>query len=432
MDSTRRNRTLGRLPLFDPASALSQSSASSTTFSWRTLFDLQSAPFRVFLTTSPTNPRWPVRQLLLRPGIRAGSRSSELPEPLLHIPPRALEISLECMPLVDYPSSESENDQDDRQVQVASIASQPQPEAQQKRKLSDSDKKGGPRKKVGVRFKIPSVAQADSSASTPVTDTGILAPATTATSSDATTLSTSLVTYANPNNEDEQWTRPPSPKPIRNVPHREGFFATHLSIVWDPKREEHLALMNVLKQLQIAASEMRDSKGEKINLTLYYNLLESGLGAPQTLHISLSQTLYLRKHELERCQKGFETAIKEIGVRPFEVSLGGLEWVWNHQHNRCFLVLGVNRPVRDGLNHLLSACNKVCRAIDQPELYARAGSDEDMVQGCPGGFHISIGWNLEGPPKEFQLLMEAPRIKKVLEDLKSITFKVDTLGTGIG
>jgi hypothetical protein len=98
-----------------------------------------------------------------------------------------------------------------------------------------------------------------------------------------------------------------------------------------------------------------------------------------------------------------------------EVRLDRLLWAANFDRSRWFLALGVARPVGDGLNALLEACNAAAGASGFPLLYGDgAGSgdaeDDSGSKAHPDRsdcFHFSLAWSLTAPDDDSEGLLES-------------------------
>jgi U6 snRNA phosphodiesterase len=151
-----------------------------------------------------------------------------------------------------------------------------------------------------------------------------------------------------------------------------------------------------------------------------------------------------------------EDAVGRSGVRPFQVFVTGLDWVPNANNTRWFLVLGLERPENDGLNHLLAVTNCVARDSGLEMLYAdqepceeglpdqpprlvqlhagrRGVRDKDYMQtpaNAPADysskFHLSIAWQLQEPDKGGLASIEA------IESVQQLSISCDCLKVKIG
>jgi hypothetical protein len=149
-------------------------------------------------------------------------------------------------------------------------------------------------------------------------------------------------------------------------------------------------------------------------------------------------------------------AVGSSGVRPFQVLVVGLDWVPNENNTRWFLVLRLERPENDGLNHLLAMTNCVARNSGLEMLYAddepydervpdqlprliqlpageRELSDKEHKQtpaevprDCTSKFHLSIAWQLGEPDKR--------RLESIgaIQSVQHISISCESLKVKIG
>jgi hypothetical protein len=172
----------------------------------------------------------------------------------------------------------------------------------------------------------------------------------------------------------------------RQIPHAEGTWPSHVQLEWHPDGQS-LKLLTELVQL------VEESHDVEI-----HSLLNSKLGAPLPLHISLSRTIPIQTDQRAGFLAELETKIRGTGVRAFKVRLdGGLEWASNEDGTRRFLVVKPSALEGSGrveLQKLLDACNEVViRHGLAKGLYADKGGE------IGGAFHFSIAWSL-GPELE--------------------------------
>lgn len=183
----------------------------------------------------------------------------------------------------------------------------------------------------------------------------------------------------------------------RIKPHVEGNWPTHIYIEWWPRSRDLEILSKLIKSFSTRAST-EDVKVE--------SLLESELGAPLPLHISLSRSLTLTLSTKASFLAQIQSAVAVSYILPFSLKPKSCAWVSNYEKTRWFLVLSLARPEGDQLNDLLQLCNKVATEYDQPRLYdtpnlepstpsldqrSKDGSDRSSA------FHISIAWTLVPP-----------------------------------
>lgn len=148
--------------------------------------------------------------------------------------------------------------------------------------------------------------------------------------------------------------------------------------------------------------------------------LQSDLGAPLPLHVSLSRTLQIKTEDRESFLGNLDVALRRAAVQVFHFAFRGLKWVPNYERNRWFLVLRIERPAHDELNRLLSACNEAAQKSGFPALYAGGRGDGPMEMNSPTAsspgrrdsidrsenFHVSIAWNLEEPDPRWVELVQ--------------------------
>lgn len=154
--------------------------------------------------------------------------------------------------------------------------------------------------------------------------------------------------------------------------------------------------------------------------------LQSELGAPLPLHISLSRTLQIKTDNREAFLQTLAVALRRAAVQAFHFEFQGLKWVPNFERNRWFLVLGIKKPAHDELNELLSACNETAHKSGYPTLYSGGKGDGPMEINSPtagphvnldttdrsDNFHVSIAWNLAEPDPEWVSLVQSIDVDK--------------------
>ncbi|KAH8734435.1 hypothetical protein BGZ61DRAFT_342353 [Ilyonectria robusta] len=183
----------------------------------------------------------------------------------------------------------------------------------------------------------------------------------------------------------------------RQIPHVVGNWPSHLYVEWHPTTAQHAVLVDLITDIE---AELR---GE-VNL---HNFLNSDLGSPLPLHISLSRPLSLPTADKDNFLEKITHTIYAGGIAPFIVRPSSLKWFKSPDSNRTFLVLRVaSNPSVDGeddaakdqnpeLMSLLTRCNTAVTSFDQPALY-------QQNQKGPAGneFHISIAWTFDQPDDE--------------------------------
>lgn len=188
----------------------------------------------------------------------------------------------------------------------------------------------------------------------------------------------------------------------RIKPHVEGNWPTHVYVEWWPRSRDIDTLSKLIKSFS-ALTSTADSKIE--------SLLESELGAPLPLHISLSRSLTLTLSNKTSFLAKVQNAVLASSISSFSVNPTSCTWVSNYERTRWFLVLSLARPEGDQLNDLLRLCSKIATDYDQPRLYdspnfeaARSAPELADEFDRSLAFHISIAWTLIPPS---QALIEA-------------------------
>lgn len=183
----------------------------------------------------------------------------------------------------------------------------------------------------------------------------------------------------------------------RIKPHVEGNWPTHLYIEWWPQARDLETLSKLISSFS--------SSGEVEVKTL----LESELGAPLPLHISLSRSLTLTLQNKTSFLSRVQSAMKATAISAFSVKPWKCTWVSNYEKTRWFLVISIARPPGDELNKLLQTCNAVAAEFGQPALYdsstfeastpalVPANAESDKIFDRSEAFHISIAWTLSPP-----------------------------------
>ena len=156
--------------------------------------------------------------------------------------------------------------------------------------------------------------------------------------------------------------------------------------------------------------------------------LQSELGAPLPLHVSLSRTLQIKTDDRETFLGTLNTSLRRAAIQAFHADFRGLKWVSNFERNRWFLVLGIKKPAHNELNRLLSACNEAARKCGHPALYSGGKGDGPMEDNSPtlgpdlkrdkvdrsDNFHVSIAWNLIEPDPEWVSLIQSMDVDKYI------------------
>lgn len=156
--------------------------------------------------------------------------------------------------------------------------------------------------------------------------------------------------------------------------------------------------------------------------------LQSELGAPLPLHVSLSRTLQIKTDDRESFLETLHVSLRRAAVQAFHLDFCGLKWVPNFERNRWFLVLGIKKPAKNELNRLLDACNEAAQKSGHPELYVGGKGDGPMETNSPTAgaqvkpdktarsenFHVSIAWNLTEPDLEWVSLVRSMDAEKYI------------------
>ncbi|KUI58387.1 U6 snRNA phosphodiesterase [Cytospora mali] len=215
----------------------------------------------------------------------------------------------------------------------------------------------------------------------------------------------------------------------RVIPHKEGNWPSHIYTEWHPTTPQHSLLRSLLTSLDEALGPALAAQGGH-ELT---GFLESGLGAPLPLHVSLSRPFVLRTGEKDGFLEDLVGEVQVCGVGAFELVCDGLSWHRSPDSERSFLVLrvrssssstaattttttavngGASRSGRNPeLSTLLARCNDLVSSYGQPKLYAARHSSPQRQESDPGdkeegtssegdAFHISIAWSFASPTDE--------------------------------
>ncbi|KAH8725276.1 U6 snRNA phosphodiesterase Usb1 [Phaeosphaeriaceae sp. PMI808] len=212
----------------------------------------------------------------------------------------------------------------------------------------------------------------------------------------------------------------------RAIPHVEGNWPSHIYLEWIPSQSESSNLHELIQCVQDAIAQANKEHTKKLAVPNIIPSLESELGAPVPLHISLSRTLQIRTEDKDTFLDTVKSSLQRTAVHSFRIGFRSLRWVSNFDRNRWFLVLSIEKPEHNELNRLLNACNEATEICGHPGLYIGGRGDGPMEtnfvndggpkrrkseQGTKGDadrsdrFHISIAWNLEEPdPKWISLI----------------------------
>jgi hypothetical protein len=126
------------------------------------------------------------------------------------------------------------------------------------------------------------------------------------------------------------------------------------------------------------------------------SLLQSPLGAPLPLHISLSPCLTIPTAHKDTLLSGLQSTIQHSSISPFDLWLSSshLRWEPNFERTRYFLVIGMDTPLGDELKGLLGLVNSVVQRLGYRALYDGDGVD--------GRFHVSLAWRLTSPTQRME------------------------------
>ncbi|ROW07881.1 hypothetical protein VMCG_03467 [Cytospora schulzeri] len=230
----------------------------------------------------------------------------------------------------------------------------------------------------------------------------------------------------------------------RVIPHKEGNWPSHIYTEWHPTAPQHALLRSLLAALATALGPELSGQGQGQGQGQgkggdggvahgLAGFLESGLGAPLPLHVSLSRPFVLRTGEKDGFLGGLVGEVQGCGVGAFALVCDELSWHRSPDSERSFLVLRVRSSSSSGafttnsgntngggsgggrnpeLSTLLSRCNDLVSSYGQPKLYAAPHSSSQQQQNDPGdkedgsvtggndAFHVSIAWSFASPTDE--------------------------------
>jgi hypothetical protein len=163
-----------------------------------------------------------------------------------------------------------------------------------------------------------------------------------------------------------------------------------------------------------------------------------------------SRTLQIRTEGREAFLETLKSCVRRAAVRSFHFGFSSLKWVPNFERNRWFLVLSIERPAKNELNELLSACNDAAGKCGHPGLYAGGVGDgpmetetlpirEDQVDArqhvgveetdWSDRFHVSVAWNLEEPHPDWVSLVKSVNLD---EHVRSPEASFDAVKARVG
>lgn len=190
----------------------------------------------------------------------------------------------------------------------------------------------------------------------------------------------------------------------------------------------HALIQHVREVLQL----QNGKRPTKLTVPKISPSLQSDLGAPLPLHVSLSRTLQIRTEDREAFVDTLRSFVRKANVFAFRFNFVGLKWVPNFERNRWFLVLSIEKPLHNELNRLLIACNEAASKCGHPGLYVGGPGDGPMEDSngakrrksehheeqdidFSDRFHISIAWNLEEPDPDWTSLVKTIDVSKHIE-----------------
>jgi hypothetical protein len=203
----------------------------------------------------------------------------------------------------------------------------------------------------------------------------------------------------------------------------------------NPTQAESDSLHGVIQLVRDTVDCQNKKNQSRLPLPNLVPSLQSELGAPLPLHVSLSRTLQIRTEDREGFCETLTSSLRKAAVPSFHFRFQGLKWVPNFERNRWFLVLSIGKPAQDELNRLLKACNEASGKCGHPGLYVGGHGDGPMENNTPHNepkrrrsqqhedenndrsdrFHISIAWNLEEPDPAWTSLIKTIDVSKHLE-----------------
>lgn len=245
----------------------------------------------------------------------------------------------------------------------------------------------------------------------------------------------------------------------RTTPHVEGNWPSHVyleckdqteplpAVPWQtdtyegiPLQSESDALHSLIQKVRDVIKKNNGTRAKKLSMPEIVPSLQSDLGAPLPLHISLSRTLQIKTGDRDDFLRALTSSLKRANIKSFHFEFESLKWVPNFEGNRWFLVLGIKRPMHDELNRLLGTCNDVAESYGFPALYTGGHGDGPMdkhdteqpakrrrsaiVENAELDrseyFHISIAWNLEEPVSDWIKLIEVIDVQKYIRPPQSM------------
>lgn len=200
----------------------------------------------------------------------------------------------------------------------------------------------------------------------------------------------------------------------RVIDHKSGFFPSHVYIQWIPTNEELVVLNDLVASLQAA------NPSYKIE-----SLVQSALGAPLPLHVSLSDTILLSKHSkpefLQEISEFMASNAPLHGEAVFCVN-GLPVMLSNADHSRIFLSL----PLQKGgsyawLQEFAAKINK--KDVSQKYGYSPLPS---------GNLHVSVAWTLPVSQKEHGEKLEPIDIPAISGIIRQFRIVCDGIHLKVG
>ncbi|KAH6637877.1 U6 snRNA phosphodiesterase Usb1 [Boeremia exigua] len=197
----------------------------------------------------------------------------------------------------------------------------------------------------------------------------------------------------------------------RAVPHVEGNWPSHVYLEWVPSQAESDGLHSLIQTITASITAENKKRSKPLPVPDIIPSLQSDLGAPLPLHVSLSRTLQIKTEDRDGFLAALDASLRRAAVPAFSPSFSGLKWVPNFERNRWFLILGIAKPPHDELNRLLAACNAAAQQSGFAALYAGGQGDGPMAPNPNSptarsheastdrseNFHVSVAWNLSEP-----------------------------------
>lgn len=225
-----------------------------------------------------------------------------------------------------------------------------------------------------------------------------------------------------------------------------------------PSQPETESLNNLINHVCTTIADTNGRLDKPLPIPEIHPSLLSDLGTPVPLHVSLSRTLQIKTDDRDEFHDTLTSSLRRAAVRPFNVRFTGLKWVSNYERNRWFLVLGIEKPARDELNRLLSACNDAAEQCGHPPLYVGGKGDGPMETNSASdissnkkmmmmkmmmnnnsnrgsgkqtessidrtqNYHVSIAWNIEEPSPEWITLVQGVDVSNFISSSPQAPFE---------